>query len=133
MQGGKMGELAKLPEQSEEDDAQYANQLPSPRGYKILIALPDPDRAYDGGILKTTKTVQDEEVGSIVGMVLEMGADCYNDLKRFPSGPFCKKGDWILMRSYSGTRFRVQGKEFRLINDDSVEAVVEDPRGVVKA
>ena len=66
-------------------------------------------------------------------MVLEMGADCYNDLKRFPSGPFCKKGDWILMRSYSGTRFRVQGKEFRLINDDSVEAVVEDPRGVVRA
>ena len=53
--------------------------------------------------------------------------------KRFPSGAYCKEGDWIMMRSYSGTRFKVHGQEFRLINDDSVEAVVEDPRGIVKA
>ena len=61
-----------------------------------------------------------------------MGDDCYKDEKRFPNGHYCKKGDWIIMRSYSGTRFKVHGKEFRLINDDSVEAVVEDPRGIVK-
>ena len=66
-------------------------------------------------------------------MVLKMGPDCYADANRFPSGAFCKDGDWIIMRSYSGTRFKVHGKEFRLINDDSVEAVVEDPRGIVKA
>tara|TARA_Y100001938_G_C7988096_1_gene377970 strand:+ start:357 stop:755 length:399 start_codon:yes stop_codon:yes gene_type:complete len=121
----------KLP--SEEDEAtRKAKQLPQPRGYKILIALPEPDAKTEGGILKATETLHNEEIGSIVGMVLELGPDCYKDPQRFPSGPSCKEGDWILMRSYSGTRFKVHGKEFRLINDDSVEAVVEDPRGIVK-
>ena len=60
-------------------------------------------------------------------------ANCYKDPQRFPSGPYCKEGDLIIMRSYSGTRFKVHGQEFRFINDDSVEAVVEDPRGIVKA
>ena len=80
-------------------------------------------------ILKAEETVRSEEVATIVGFVLKMGPDCYKDQKRFPSGPWCKKGDFILMRTYTGTRFRIHGKEFRLINDDSVEAVVDDPRG----
>jgi co-chaperonin GroES (HSP10) len=115
-----------------EAEPRKANQLPEPRGYKVLIALPDPEKEFAGGIIKSAKTIHEEEVGSIVGMVLEMGPDCYKDPARFPSGPYCKKGDWILMRSYSGTRFKIHGKEFRLINDDSVEAVIEDPRGIVK-
>ena len=110
-----------------------ASQLPKPTGYKLLIALPDPEEKTEGGIIKSSQTLQAEEIGSIVGFVLEMGPDAYQAPNRFPSGPYCKKGDWIMMRSYSGTRFKVHGKEFRLINDDSVEAVVEDPRGVVKA
>ena len=88
---------------------------------------------FDGGILKSNKTLYEEEIGSIVGMVIKLGPDSYNDKNRFPSGPSCKEGDWIIMRSYSGTRFKIHGKEFRLINDDSVEAVVEDPRGIVRA
>ena len=109
-----------------------AKQLPIPKGYKILIALPEPEEQTKGGIIKASQTLQVEEVGSICGFILDMGEDCYKDEKRFPNGPYCKKGDWIIMRSYSGTRFKVHGKEFRLINDDSVEAVVEDPRGIVK-
>ena len=105
---------------------------PKPTGYKILIALPEPDEKTDGGIIKASQTIHTEEVGSIVGFVLDMGPDVYSDSARFPTGSFCKKGDWIVMRSYTGTRFMVHGKEFRLINDDSVEAVVEDPRGIVK-
>ena len=112
--------------------ARKAKQLPIPKGYKLLIALPEAEEKTKGGIIKAAQTMQIEEVGSICGFVLKMGEDCYNDKKRFPSGPFCKEGDWIIMRSYSGTRFLVHGKEFRLINDDSVEAVVEDPRGIVK-
>ena len=73
------------------------------------------------------------EIGSICGFVLKMGPDAYQNAERFPNGPYCDEGEWILMRSYSGTRFKVHGKEFRLINDDSVEAVVEDPRGIEKA
>ena len=109
-----------------------AKQLPVPKGYKILIALPEIEEATKGGIIKASETRRVEEVGSIIGFVLEMGDDCYKDKNRFPNGPYCDKGDWIIMRSYSGTRFKVHGKEFRLINDDSVEAVVQDPRGIVK-
>ena len=76
--------------------------------------------------------VQTEEIGSVCGFVIKVGADAYQDKARFPNGPYCNEGDWVLMRSYSGTRFKVHDKEFRLINDDSVEAVVEDPRGIVK-
>jgi|TARA_E500000178_G_scaffold343962_1_gene391512 co-chaperonin GroES (HSP10) len=117
---------------NESEEARKAAQLPEPKGYKLLIALPEPEEMTEGGILKAATTLHDEEVGSIVGLVLKLGADAYNDPARFPSGPLCKEGDFILMRSYSGTRFKVHGKEFRLINDDSVEAVVEDPRGVLK-
>jgi co-chaperonin GroES (HSP10) len=118
--------------QIDESNARKASQMPQPKGYKILIALPEPEKKTDGGILKARQTLHNEEVGSIVGFVLDMGPDAYANLDRFPTGPFCQKGDWVVMRSYSGTRFLVHGKEFRLINDDSVEAVVEDPRGIVK-
>ena len=114
------------------EKSRKAKQLPIPKGYKLLIALPEAEEKTTGGIIKAAQTKQVEEVGSICGFVLKMGKDCYNDKTRFPSGAFCKEGDWIIMRSYSGTRFLVHGKEFRLINDDSVEAVVEDPRGIVK-
>jgi|TARA_B100001093_G_scaffold416978_1_gene407803 co-chaperonin GroES (HSP10) len=130
---GEVGSVSISPEPvTEDNEPRSAQQLPEPKGYKLLIALPEPDEMTEGGILKAAKTLQDEEVGSIVGMVLKLGADAYNDPKRFPSGALCKEGDWILMRSYSGTRFKVHGKEFRLINDDSVEATVEDPRGIIK-
>ena len=122
-----------LAKETETEESRKANQLPDPKGYKILVALPNPEKEFDGGILKSNKTLSEEEIGSIVGMVIKLGPDCYKDKRRFPTGPFCKEGDWILMRSYSGTRFKIHGKEFRLINDDSVEAVIEDPRGIVKA
>ena len=101
--------------------------------YKILIALPEPEEKTEGGIIKAKQTIQLEELGSIVGFVMALGPDAYADKKRFPNGPYCKEGDFIIMRSYSGTRIKIHGKEFRLINDDSVEAVVDDPRGVYKA
>ena len=73
-----------------------------------------------------------EETASIIGFVMAMGADAYKDHSKFPNGPFCKKGDFVIFRSYSGTRFKIHGKEFRLINDDTVEAVVDDPRGYTR-
>jgi len=117
------------------EEPRAARKLPEPKGYKILIGLPLPDKTTDGGIIKARSTLEVEEVGSIVGFVIELGPDAYSDKVRFPSGAYCKEGDFVVMRSYSGTRFKVkdeEGKyqEFRLINDDSVEAVVEDPRGV---
>ena len=119
-------------EPSEDESAEKAKQLPEPRGYKILIAMPGSEEKTEGGIIKATVTRQLEEVGAMYGMVLKLGPDAYADKKRFPNGAYCKEGDLILMRSYSGTRFKIHGKEFRLINDDSVEAVIDDPRGLEK-
>ena len=108
------------------------SQLPEPTGYKILIALPEVDEKTEGGIIKAQETMHLEEVGSIVGFVMKLGPDAYQDKKKFPNGAYCKEGDLILMRSYSGTRFSIHGKEFRLINDDSVEATVQEARGIRK-
>ncbi len=106
--------------------------MPEPSGYKILIALPEVDEKTEGGIIKAQQTKQLEEVGSIVGFVMKLGPDAYQDKEKFPNGPYCKEGDFILMRSYSGTRFSIHDREFRLINDDSVEAIIDDPRGIRK-
>tara|TARA_R110000803_G_scaffold125275_4_gene192922 strand:+ start:396 stop:821 length:426 start_codon:yes stop_codon:yes gene_type:complete len=108
------------------------NQLPTPKGWKILVAVPKVDQVTDGGIYKPDEAMQVEEIGTIIGLVLEMGDLAYKDPQKFPTGNWCTQGDYIMMRSYSGTRFKVGGQEFRLINDDTVEAVVDDPRGVVK-
>lgn len=104
--------------------------LPRPCGYKLLCAIPDIDDSYDSGIVKADITVQHEEILTTVLFVVDMGPDAYKDEKRFPSGPWCKKGDFILVRPNTGTRLDIHGREFRIINDDSVEGVVDDPRGI---
>ena len=112
------------------DDARKAKALPDPVGYKLLIAIPPKEEKTEGGILLPEDTRRREEAASITGMILKIGPDAYTDKERFPGGAWCKEGDWIVMRSYTGTRIEVHGQEFRIINDDSVEAIVEDPRGI---
>ena len=114
-------------------EQKQATQLPEPTGYRILIAIPDKEEKTEGGILKAQETLHYEEVSSIVGFVMKMGPDCYKDETRFPTGPWCQVGDFVLFRSFSGTRIKIHGKELRMINDDNVEAVVDDPRGIEKA
>jgi len=129
----EVGSVTATAETNDEKDVESKpTQLPEPAGYKILIALPEVDEKTEGGIIKAQQTKQLEEVGSIVGFVMKLGPDAYQDKEKFPNGPYCKEGDFILMRSYSGTRFNIHDKEFRLINDDSVEAIVDDPRGIRK-
>lgn len=115
-----------LPETPEEK----ARQLPQPSTYHILCVLPEIEDKYDSGLVKSGQTMHFEEVMSPVLFVVGMGPDCYADKERFPSGPSCKVGDFVLVRPNTGTRIKIHGREFRLINDDSVEAVVEDPRGI---
>lgn len=112
------------------DIAQKAKQLPQPRGYTMLCAVPDIEDKYDSGLIKADSTKMYEELLTTVLFVLELGEDCYKDTKKFPTGPWCKKGDFILVRPNCGTRVLIHGKEFRLVHDDMVEAVVEDPRGI---
>lgn len=107
-----------------------AKQLPQPVGFHILCAIPEIEKEYDSGLLKADQTMHYEEVLTTVLFVVELGPDCYKDTSRFPSGPWCKKGDFILVRPNSGSRLLIHGREMRLINDDTVEAVVQDPRGI---
>lgn len=118
------------PNASAEDKAK---QLPRPSGYRILCAIPEIEKEFEDseiGLIKADETLRMEETLTTVLFVVELGPDCYKDDKRFPSGPWCKKGDFILVKPYSGSRLVIHGREFRLINDDSVEGVVDDPRGI---
>lgn len=110
-----------------------AKQLPEPSGYRILCMVPEAEKTTEGGLIKADITLQHEELLSTVLFVMKIGPDAYKDATRFPSGPWCKEGDFVLVRPHAGTRVKIHGREFRLINDDSVEAVVEDPRGIKRA
>lgn len=106
-------------------------QLPRPSGYRILCAIPEVDKEYEGtGLIKADETLRNEETLTTVLFVIDMGPDCYKDEKRFPSGPWCKPGDFVLIRPHAGSRLVIHGREFRIINDDTVEGVVDDPRGI---
>jgi co-chaperonin GroES (HSP10) len=107
-----------------------AKQLPKPQGYRILCAIPDVEKEFESGIVKADETVRYDELLTTVLFVVELGPDCYQDKTRFPNGAWCKKGDFILVRPNTGTRLVIHDREFRIINDDSVEAVVDDPRGI---
>lgn len=111
-------------------DEQKATQLPKPSGYRILCAIPEVEKEHDGGILKADETLRYDELLTTVLFVVDLGPDCYKDTSRFPTGAWCKKGDFILVRPNAGTRLVIHGRDFRIINDDSVEAVVDDPRGI---
>ena len=110
-----------------------AKQLPRPSGYHILCAIPEAEEKYEEsevGLVKADTTMRNEETLTTVLFVVDLGPDCYKDTTKFPTGPWCKKGDFILVRPYAGSRLVIHGREFRIINDDSVEGIVDDPRGI---
>ena len=116
-----------------ENEEELEQQLPIPVGYRLLIAMPEVEETYgDSGILKSTKEIHYDTILSTIGVVLDMGQQAYADKERFPTGPWCKVGDYVMFRMNTGTRFKVGGVEYRLMNDDSIEATVNDPRGVTR-
>jgi len=108
-----------------------AKQLPMPSGYRILCAVPEAEETIEGSnLIKSADMMRIEELLTTVLFVVDLGPDCYKDVTKFPTGPWCKKGDFVLVRPHAGTRLLIHDREFRIINDDSVEGVVEDPRGI---
>jgi len=128
-----MNKVAEL-DINEVDEQELEAQLPRPVGYRILIAMPEIEETFaDTKVLKTTTIIHQEHIMSIIGLVLDMGDQAYSDVERFGDTPWCKVGDYVMFRANTGTRFKVGGVEYRLMNDDSIEAVVSDPRGVSRA
>ena len=113
-------------------EAEKAKQVPDPSTYHLLCILPEANEQYESGLLKADKTRNFEELLSPVLFVVKLGPDAFKDEKRFPHGPSCKEGDFIIVRPNTGTRMKIHGREFRIINDDSVEATVQDPRGIAR-
>ncbi len=115
---------------------QKAKQLPDPKTYHLLCVVPEAMEEYadsEVGLVKSDKTMHYEEVLTPVLFVVKLGPDAFKNEKLFPTGPSCKVGDFVIVRPNSGTRLKIHGREFRIINDESVEAVVEDPRGIARA
>ena len=113
-----------------------AKQLPDPKTFHLLCVVPEAMEEFadsEVGLIKSSQVMHHEEVLTPVLFVVKLGPDCYKDTTRFPSGPSCKEGDFVIIRPNSGTRLKIHGREFRILNDDSVEAVVEDPRGITRA
>lgn len=116
---------------TKEEAARKAKQVPQPTGYHILCMVPKIDDTYgDSGLVKASETIRVEEQATLVLYVAKLGPQAYQDKARFPEGPWCKEGDFVITRAYAGTRVLIHGTEWRIINDDTVEAVVDDPRGI---
>jgi co-chaperonin GroES (HSP10) len=120
-------------EKTQETAEALASRLPDPVGYKMLVVKPEIEERSEGGILKPREFLDKEKAGAVVGLVLKQGDLCYKDEAKFPTGPWCKEGDFVLIGAYRGSRFSVDGKEFVIINDDMIEGVVADPRGINRA
>lgn len=116
------------------EEVQAASKMPQPAGWRILCMVPSIDEKFDGtSLVRPDSVAKLDEHSTTVLFVLAVGPDAYKDKAKFPEGPWCKAGDFVIVRAYAGTRFKVEGKEHRLINDDQVEAVVLDPRGITRA
>lgn len=127
----KVDAINNVTKQDGPTDEELELLIPVPVGYHLLIAMPKVEETFgDSGIVKASQTMNTEHLLSMVGLVLDMGKECYMDEKRFPNGPWCEKGNYVMFRSNSGTRFTVAGQEYRLLNDDSIEAVVADPSAI---
>ena len=126
--------MSEAVETVETNEEEFEAQLPTPVGYRVLVAMPKVEEAFEGSeLLKSVTTKHQEQVMSIIGLVVDMGEQAYSDPDRFPNGPWCKQGDYVMFRANTGTRFTIEGLEYRLMNDDSIEAVVADPRGIQRA
>lgn len=123
-------DLSKILDQPAE---KKATQIPTPSTYHLLCMVPQAEEEYESGLVKAGNTMHYEEVLTPVLFVAKMGPDAFADKTRFPNGPSCKVGDFVIVRPNTGTRLKIHGTEWRIINDDSVEAVVEDPRGIQRA
>tara|TARA_R100001244_G_scaffold39406_2_gene35469 strand:- start:78 stop:497 length:420 start_codon:yes stop_codon:yes gene_type:complete len=104
--------------------------LPQPTGYRVLILPRGRDPVTKGGIQLAKETIDRDSIASVVGYVVAIGPDAYKDKQKFPEGPWCQEGDWILFGRYAGARFRIEGGEMRLLNDDDVLAMLPDPEAV---
>ena len=121
------------PNEGVKADRTELQKLPKPVGWRILVLPFKAKQQTKGGVLLTDKTIEDSQLTASVALVLDTGDDAYKDKEKFPNGPYCKVDDWIIITRYAGSRIKIDGGELRIINDDEVLAVVDDPRDILPA
>ena len=109
----------------------HTEKLPHPTGYRILILPFVAQAVTKGGIHLSKQTLDKERLATVVGYVVELGPDAYGDLNKFPDGPWCKKGDWVIFGRYAGARFQIEGGDMRLLNDDEILATIDNPEDIL--
>ncbi len=117
-------------EKTVEEVASQVDVLPQPTGYRVLILPRGRSAVTDGGIQLVKNTIEQDTVSSVVGYVISLGPDAYKDPVKFPEGAWCEKGEWVLFGRYAGARFKIDGGELRLLNDDEILARIPDPEAV---
>ena len=106
-------------------------KLPQPTGWRILVLPFKGKKKTKGGVYFSDEQIERQQLATVTGNVLAMGPDCYSDKERYPRGPWCKKGDWVIFARYAGSRFKIEGGEVRLLNDDEIIATIKDPEDIV--
>jgi co-chaperonin GroES (HSP10) len=104
--------------------------LPQPTGYRLLVIPYYPKEKTKGGVYIPDATRERESFATVVAYVVKLGPDAYLDSDKFPNGPYCSEKEWVLMGRYAGNRFKVEGLELRLINDDNIIAKILDPTDI---
>jgi len=119
------------PKKPEKDLTLESAKLPKPTGWRLLVLPFKMKEKTKGGILITDDVVERAQVASTCGLVLKVGPDAYKDKERYPEGPWCKKGTWVVFARYAGSRLPIEGGEVRILNDDEVLGTIKDPESVL--
>ena len=112
-------------------DKPVLERLPSPTGWRILILPYRPPKATKSGILLADKSLDEAQIQTVAGYVLRLGPLAYKDNKKFPDGPWCKEKQWVIFARYAGSRFKIEGGEVRMLNDDEILATIKDPEDIL--
>ena len=116
-----------------EKDKNLLDRLPSPTGYRILVLPYAGPKKTKGGLYLADTTQETIQMTTVCAYVLKMGDLCYKDKEKFPNGPWCQKGDWVIFGRYAGSRFKIEGGEVRILNDDEIIGKINNPEDILHA
>lgn len=119
------------PAEKKEEKETALSKVPKPTGWRILVLPYRGIGKTKGGVLLTDKAVEEQQIASVCALVLEVGPDAYADKDKFPNGPWCKKGEWVIIASYAGSRIKIEEGELRILNDDEILGTVDSPEDIL--
>ena len=124
-------ELVGLKKSEKKEVTNEKAKLPQPTGWRLIVLPFKMDERTKGGIIMNESTLEKQQVASQCGNVLAMGPQCYTDKERYPEGPWCKVGDWVIFARYAGSRIQIEGGEIRLLNEDEILATIKNPEDIL--